>query len=170
MSYQLATPPLNRLRPAPIEQTRGPVWQRLLLGLHSAKCNGPRSLPPKEPDSHLGIVAILSPFPIISKRSSPSRVRFAAPAGAPLTAPGRFGASSSKGKTPRSGLGAIVTREAVKIAVRYTKRVQCRAYDFVRIAVGACFHRLGDELFVFRPECDRHGTLPVLSQFLERRG
>ena len=61
-------------------------------------CNGPRSLPPKQPDSHLGIIAILPPLPIISKRSSPSRIRFAAPAGAPLTSPGRFGALPRRGK------------------------------------------------------------------------
>jgi hypothetical protein len=57
-------------------------------------CNGPRSLPVIEPDSAPGFVALFSPFAIISKRSSTSRVRFAAPIGAPLTPPGRFGASS----------------------------------------------------------------------------
>ena len=82
-------------------------------------CNGPRSLPVIEPDSAPGIVALVSPFSIISKRSSPSRVRFAAPFGAPLTAPGRFGGSSSKGKTARFGQGANVTLAEVKIAVRY---------------------------------------------------
>jgi len=93
-----------------------PMYANESLGFD---CNGPRSLPPKEPNFAFGIVALVSPFSIISKRSSASRVRFAAPAGAPLTPPGRFGASSSKGKIARFGLGANVTTAAAKIAVRY---------------------------------------------------
>ena len=72
-------------------------------------------------DSAPGMVALFSPCLIVSKRSSPpSRVRFAAPFGAPLTAPGRFVAPSHKGKTARFGQGANVTRAGVNIVVRYT--------------------------------------------------
>ena len=64
------------------------------VATHTRCCNGPRYLPVIVRDSAPGIVALLSPYFIVSKRSSPSRVRFAAPAGAPLTAPGRFGSPS----------------------------------------------------------------------------
>ena len=92
------------------------------VATHTRCCNGPRYLPVIVRASAPGIVALLSPYFIVSKRSSPSRVRFAAPIGAPLTAPSRFGASSYKGETAWCSQGANVTLTGAKIAVRYTLR------------------------------------------------
>jgi len=65
-------------------------------GWNSARflaCNGSRSIAPIKADFVTLVarsLALSPPSSIISKRSSPSRVRFAAPNnGAPLTAPGR---------------------------------------------------------------------------------
>jgi len=102
-----------------------------------AGCNGPRSFPVIEPDSAPGFVALVSPFSIISKRSSPSRVRSAAPFGAPLTAPGRFGASSSKGETARFGPAANVTLAGGKIAVHYIRSQSVRLPRTRLLAHGA---------------------------------
>jgi len=110
-------------RPAAREDThrRSDPATRSWSRVRSRTCNGPRSFPVIEPDSAPGFVALVSPFSIISKRSSPSRVRSAAPFGAPLTAPGRFGPSSSMGKTARFGPAANVTLAGEKIVVRYNR-------------------------------------------------
>jgi hypothetical protein len=70
--------------------------------------------------------------PSRSCQSGPRRQGFASPRpfGAPLTPPGRFGASSSKGKTARFGLGANVTTAGGKIAVRYAKIFSVSRHTF----------------------------------------
>jgi len=67
--------------------------------------------------------------PSRSSPSGPRRQGSASPRpfGAPLTAPGRFGASSSKGKAARLVPAANMTPAGGKIAVRYTMRLKFQA-------------------------------------------
>jgi len=64
-----------------------------------------------------------SPSPMAPKWSSPSRVRSAAPIGAPLTAPGHFGTAPARRKTALFGQGPNVALTGGNIVVHYKKRL-----------------------------------------------